>query len=403
MIKRITALLVLASFATSVLTAQSTHLMLSKTDNIKFDFAILKTKKAKIKAKDKSLATAYNQLLKDADKLLNYQPVSVMDKTDFPPSSNKHDYMSIGPYWWPDPAKPNGLPYIRKDGEVNPEVKNFPDKENMPKLCENINTLSLAYYYSNNEKYAKHATKLLEVWFLDTATKMNPNLKYGQAVKGKNEGRAEGIIDTRQFIFAIDGMELLKGSKSWTTKHQTQMKQWFSEFLNWLNTSKIGIDEMTSKNNHSVWFDAQALSIAVFVDSLELANKIVLRAADRLDKQMDDKGLFPYEMERTTSLHYSAFIMNAFTIIAQLSEKTKTNLWTLETKSGKSFKKGFDALYPYLTKEKQWTGKQIKEFNYADGYAILLVGASKLKCKTCVDFIKKNEGDKFKDSMIGLL
>ena len=403
MIKRITVLLLFASVATSVLNAQSTHVMLSKTDNIKFDFAILKTKKAKIKAKDKSLATAYNQLLKDADKLLNYQPVSVMDKTDVPPSGNKHDYMSIGPYWWPDPTKPNGLPYIKKDGEVNPDVKNFPDKENMPKLCENINTLALAYYYSNNEKYAKHATKLLEVWFLDSATKMNPNLKYGQAVKGKNEGRAEGVIDTRQFIFAIDGMELLKGSKSWTTKHQTQMKQWFSEFLYWLNTSKIGIDEMNAKNNHSVWFDAQALSIALFVDSLELANKIVLRAADRLDKQMDDRGLFPYEMERTTSLHYSAFIMNAFTIIAQLSEKTKTNLWTLETKSGKSFKKGFDALYPYLTKEKEWTGKQIKEFNYADGYAILLVGASKLKCSNCIDFIQKNEGEKYQQSMIGLL
>lgn len=403
MIKKITGLLLLASFAINILNAQSPHLMLSKTDNIKFDFAILKTKKAKIKAKDKSLITAYNQLLKDADKLLNYQPVSVMDKTDLPPSGNKHDYMSIGPYWWPDPTKPNGLPYIKKDGEVNPEVKNFPDKENMPKLCENINTLALAYYYSNNEKYAKHATKLLEVWFLDTATKMNPNLKYGQAVKGKNEGRAEGVIDTRQFIFAIDGMELLKGSKSWTTKHQTQMKQWFSEFLHWLNSSKIGIDEMNAKNNHSVWFDAQALSIAVFVDSMELANKIVLRAAERLDKQMDDKGLFPYELERTTSLHYSAFIMNAFTIIAQLSEKTKTNLWTLETKSGKSFKKGFDALYPYLTKEKEWTGKQIKEFNYADGYAILLAGASKLKCKTCIDFIQKNEGDKYNTSIVGLL
>jgi hypothetical protein len=403
MIKRITVLIVLASFAINNIKAQSTHIMLSKTDNIKFDFEILKTKKAKIKAKDKSLITAYNQLLKDADKLLNYQPVSVMDKTDFPPSGNKHDYMSIGPYWWPDPAKPNGLPYIKKDGEVNPEVKNFPDKENMPKLCENINTLSLAYYYSNNEKYAKHATKLLEVWFLDTATKMNPNLKYGQAVKGKNEGRAEGVIDTRQFIFAIDGMELLKGSKSWTIKHQIQMKQWFGDFLHWLNTSKIGIDEMNAKNNHSVWFDAQALSIALFVDSLELANKIVLRAADRLDKQMDDKGLFPYEMERTTSLHYSAFIMNAFTIIAQLSEKTTTNLWTLETKSGKSFKKGFDALYPYLTKEKEWTGKQIKEFNYADGYAILLVGASKLNYKNSIQFIQKNEGEKFKTSMVGLL
>jgi len=100
--------------------------------------------------------------------------------------------MSLAPYWWPDPSKPNGLPYIRKDGEVNPEVKNYPDKEQMPKLCENVNTLSLAYFYSRDEKYAKHAANLLRVWFWDPSTKMNPNLNFGQAVKGITNGRAEG-------------------------------------------------------------------------------------------------------------------------------------------------------------------------------------------------------------------
>jgi hypothetical protein len=225
---------------------------LSNTDLIKLDFKVLAEKKEKLKLKDASLMPAYNQLLKDADKLLNYKPVSVMDKTDFPPSGDKHDYMSLAPYWWPDPTKPNGLPYIRKDGEVNPEVKNFPDKENMPKLCENIYTLSLAYYFSNNEKYSAHASKLLQVWFLDPATKMNPNLQYGQAVKGINDGRAEGIIDTRQFIFAIDGIELIKSSKSWSKQNQNDIKTWFSQFLTWLNTSKIGLDELNAKNNHGV-------------------------------------------------------------------------------------------------------------------------------------------------------
>ena len=403
MIKKITTCILLAIVATGVLMGQSKSNMSSKADHIKFDFKILTAKKIRIKSGDKSLEAAYNQLLKDADKLLNYQPVSVMDKTDFPPSGNKHDYMSIAPYWWPNPAKPNGLPYIRKDGEVNPEVKNFPDKSNLPKVCENINKLALAYYYSDEEKYAAHAIKLIEVWFLDTATRMNPNLNYSQAIKGLNDGRGAGVIDTRHFIFAIDGIELLKGSQLWTIDHQNQMKHWFREFLQWLYTSKIGMNEMNAKNNHSVWFDAQTLSMAIYLDSMNLANQIVLKAAEKLDIQMDMKGFFPYELERTTSLHYSAFIINAFTIIAQLSEKTKTNFWHLKTKNGKSLKQGFDALYPYLTKEKEWTGKQIKEFKSTNAYAILFSVANKLKCSNCIDFIKKCEGANYNKSLMNLL
>jgi hypothetical protein len=35
--------------------------------------------------------------------------------------------MSLAPYWWPDPKSPNGLPYIRRDGERNPEIKQITD------------------------------------------------------------------------------------------------------------------------------------------------------------------------------------------------------------------------------------------------------------------------------------
>ena len=52
------------------------------------------------------------------DLSLSDGPWSVMDKQHVPPSGDKHDYMSLGPYWWPDPDKPDGLPYIRRDGEV---------------------------------------------------------------------------------------------------------------------------------------------------------------------------------------------------------------------------------------------------------------------------------------------
>ena len=380
--------LMITSFSCFFFFATFSQSSLLTTDLIKLDFNTLAKNKVRVKQKDVALMPAYIQLLKDADKSLKFSPVSVMAKKDFPPSGNKHDYMSIAPYWWPDPTKPNGVPYIKKDGEVNTEVANFPDKENFPKVIRNVYTLSLAYYYSGEEKYAAHASKLLEVWYLDTATKMNPNLNFGQAVKGVIDGRAEGIIDTRHFAYLIDAVDLLKGSKSWTTDNQTELKKWFSEFLSWLHTSKIGIKEMNAKNNHGVWFDAQTLAIALFIDSTNLADKIVNRTLSRLDKQMDEKGLFPLELERTTSLHYSVFIMNAFEIVAQLSEKTKTNFWTAKTSSGKTFKQAFDAINPYLTDKKKWEYKQITEYGYEDGINLLLRATYRFNCKTCKDDIK---------------
>jgi hypothetical protein len=377
--------------------------LLSKSDIIKLDFKTLAEKRNKVRSKDPALMPAYEQLLQDADKLLGYAPVSVMQKAAIPPSGDKHDYMSIAPYFWPDSSKPNGLPYINRDGVVNPEVRQYTDKLNMPIVCENIYLLSLAYYFSSDERYAKHASKLAEVWFLDSATRMNPNLNYGQAVKGVTEGRAEGLIDSRFFIWAIDGVRLLQPSKYWTPLDQTALRHWFSAFLTWMQTSRIGQKEMNARNNHGVWYDAQSLAMALFVDSLDLADKIVRRAASRLDQQMDSSGLFPQELTRTTSLHYSVFILNAFTIVAQLSEQTHVNLWTIETPSGKSLKKAFQAILPYSTGEKPWRWPQIHGFNFFNAVPLLVADMSRFQCASCMGALQHIEGENYTRSLFILL
>jgi len=377
--------------------------LLSKSDIIKLDFKMLADKKIRVRSKDPALMPAYEQLLQDADRLLDYAPVSVMQKSGVPPSGDKHDYMSIAPYFWPDPAKPDGLPYINKDGVVNPEVRQYTDKTNLPVVCNNIYLLSLAYYFSNDEKYARHASQLAEVWFLDTATRMNPNLNYGQAVKGVTEGRAEGLIDSRFFIWAIDGIRLLQTSRYWTARDQASLKQWFSAFLSWMQTSRIAQKEMNSQNNHGVWYDAQNLAMALFADSVELAGKIVLRAVDRLDRQMDTSGLFPLELTRTTSLHYSVFILNAFIVVAELSEQTSVDLWTLETPSGKSLKKALQAILPFTAREKAWPWPQIHEFNFYNAVPLLVADISKFHCLSCMEALKNIEGKNYERSLFMLL
>lgn len=367
------------------------------------DIQTLEKNKARIKNNDPLVTPAYKNLLKDADKGLAFGPVSVMEKKHLPPSGDKHDYMSLAPYFWPDPSKADGLPYLRKDGETNPEVKEYKDKEYMPKLCDVVYTLSLAWYYSGNKAYADHAGKLLQVWFIDTATRMNPNLNFAQAIKGQNTGRGAGMIDSRHFVKLIDGIGLLQDAKSWTPASQQAMQQWFRDYLNWTETSKNGKDEMNAKNNHGAWYEAQRISIASFLGEPALVKKYIASAKDRLDKQMDASGRFPLEMERTISLHYTTFVMDAFFVMARMAERSGDDLWNYTSPSGKSLKLAFNELKPYLTGEKKWDGPQIKEFEVEEGYDILQDGYRHFQCKDCTQAIKNLAGDKSARLRIKLL
>jgi hypothetical protein len=364
---------------------------------------VLKKNKARVNSKDASILPAYKKLLRDADKALNEGPFSVMEKKNDPPSGDKHDYMSLAPYHWPDPTKPDGLPYIRKDGQTNPEVKEYKDKEYMPRLCELVQTLALAYYFSDEDKYAEHAAKLLRVWYLDPQTKMNPNLNFGQAIKGVNTGRGAGLIDARHFVKVIDAIGLLQASKRWSAGDQQGMKNWFAAFLDWMQTSPIGKDEMKAKNNHGTYYDALRLSMALFIDSTGLARQIVDNASKRLDSQMDAEGKFPLEMERTIALHYNVFNLEAFMMIASMAEKMGVNLWSYTSPSGASLKKGFTFLQPFITGEKEWTGQQIKAYPFEEGYPLLMVGEKKFNCNDCRTKVMKLAGEnavKLKENLL---
>src|SRR5690606_34492346 len=107
------------------------------------------------------------------------------------------DYLSRGTYWWPDPTKPDGTPYIRKDGKINPEVSKIRDFHFMNELNNAIKILGVAYYYTGEEKYVVDGLRRLRTWFLDNSTRMNPNLNHSQVIPGVSDGRKEGLIDTR--------------------------------------------------------------------------------------------------------------------------------------------------------------------------------------------------------------
>ncbi|MDQ3813687.1 MAG: alginate lyase family protein, partial [Armatimonadota bacterium] len=187
----------------------------------------LSTAKARLAAGDQTLQPALHKLVQEADDSLKAGPFSVMQKRLVPPSGDKHDYMSLGPYWWPDPAKPDGKPYIRRDGYVNPESTNDDtDRPKLAKMKANVETLALTTYFTGKEAYAEHAARLLRTWFLDPATRMNPHLNYGQAIPGIVDGRGIGIIDTGILAALCDAVALLEASPAWTPDDQRGLVQW---------------------------------------------------------------------------------------------------------------------------------------------------------------------------------
>jgi hypothetical protein len=321
--------------------------------------------KQQLVAGDKQLAKALKKLIKDAGKALVEAPPSVMSKEKIPPSGDKHDYMSLAPYFWPNPDTKDGLPYVRHDGKANPESRD-PKANDSPAIKvmgDNVETLALAYFFTGNETYAEGAAKVARVWFLDPATRMNPHLKYAQAIMGVNDGRGTGILEALHISVAADALGLLAESKAWPKKDQKALKEWLRTYHDWLIQSDPGKDEHRAKNNHGTFYDVQAVRIALVIGRIEQAKRILEEAKQhRIAVQIEPDGKQPLELERTTSFSYSRFNLFALTELATLGEHAGVDLWNFSTEDGRSIRKAIDFMLPYAdVPPKPWTLPQIKD------------------------------------------
>ena len=342
------------------------------------DSGLLQENKAAIKNGNQSLRAAQQKLLATTDKLLNEPAHSVMEKKKIPPSGNKHDYMSVGPYWWPDSTKADGLPYIRKDGQINPERHAIEDEAYLKKLGHDVQMLAVAYYFSGDEKYARKAAELLRVWFLNPDTRMNPNLNYGQAIPGITDGRGIGLIDTAVLTKLVDAVQLLNGSNAWTQTDQVALQGWFRQFLDWMLTSPLGKDEQKAHNNHGTYYDFQTVAYALFLGDKPLAKQMIeQKTMARVQSQLLPDGSQPHELERTKSWSYSLMNLKGFFGLAAMAETLGIDLWHYETPDGKSIKKAYHWMVPYATKQQPWTREQIAPIHYEEFVSLMIIAQAK--------------------------
>ncbi|MCU1688034.1 MAG: alginate lyase [Amycolatopsis sp.] len=305
---------------------------------------------------DRTTRTSLNKLLTQANAALTKGPWTVVDKPQTPPSGDKHDYLSLAPYYWPTqpptPANPSGCPYVQKDGVRNPATDAIPDKSERLTAFSSIYQLSLAWYYTRNPAYAQRAALDLRTWFLDAATRMNPNLNFAQGIPCKTDGRGIGIIEfSYTFTQVLDAAAILDtGAPGWNGTDNAGLKAWSGDFLTWLQTSKNGKDEAAQTNNHGTFYEMLSAGIALYTGNKTLARQIVQNAeSTRIDTQIDGDGNQPQEAIRTLSYHYFTFNLVAMTRLAAIGKHVGVDLWAYRTPQGGSLFKAVDFLIPAAT------------------------------------------------------
>jgi len=310
---------------------------------------------------DPLIKAPYAKLIEEADAALLAKPQSVMDKTLVAASGNKHDFFSYGPYWWPDPKKPDGLPYIKRDGHLYPKSRIGTDSRSFYFMCIHAETLAYAYYFTDRKAYAEKAAELIRVWFLNPETAMNPSANYGQAIPGLTNGRGEGVIEMRHLTMVTDAIALIEPSGAWTKNDQSDFRHWLEQYYDWLTHIKLSIDETSMENNHMSWRNAQLVQFSLVLGKADYARTLLQQEFLRLlNMQVKSRGEQERELVRADSLEYSLFNLEALFRLAVLGDHVGVDCWKITSSDGGGLYAALDYLAPYTDPGLPWPKPEVR-------------------------------------------
>ncbi len=295
-----------------------------------------------------------------AEEQLASPSINVIARKMRAPTGNPHDYASIGSYWWPNPDTPDGLPYVRRDGEVTPLAK---DEMTHRLMARKVLELTLAAFYLDDEKYARGAVKALYDWHLNPETYMTPHAEYAQSIPGICSGRGIGIIDFAYSYQIFDSVAILVWLGYIDEETVDGLKRWYKEFTDWMLTSENGLAEDAEPNNHGTFYDVQILAMAIFTGREALVKKICTTAYERrFRSQIEPDGKMPLELARTMAMHYSFCNIRGFSLIANMAESQGYDEFIKPDKERGIclLKSAIDYIYPYVIHP--------EEFPYAESF-----------------------------------
>ena len=122
---------------------------------------------------------AAHRLRAEADRRLTQGPWSVTSERPSGLILDPHDYYSEAPFWWPNPDDPFG-PYVLRDGHYYPD-RFSANRTALTLMCDTVFALGTAAYLFDDNRYARRAARIVNVWFVNPKTRMNPQFDYAGA------------------------------------------------------------------------------------------------------------------------------------------------------------------------------------------------------------------------------
>ena len=179
--------------------------------------------------------------------------------------------------------------------------------------------------------------------------------------------------------------------------------QWFSDYLQWLTTSKNGMEERDAKNNHGTCWVMQVAAFATLTGNQELLAYCRTRFKTVLvGNQIAVDGSFPEELRRTKPYGYSLFNLDALTTVCQILSTSEDNLWTFALADGRGVQKALRYMFPFIKDKSQWPLKP--DVMYFDQWPMrhssLLFAGIALKRVDFVELWKKLPADSTVDEVV---
>ena len=321
-----------------------------------YGFAQMQNLKEAIARGEPTLTSAYDKLLRTAQICLAEPMVAITDKgaTDaLGLIRDPHDYVSVATYYWPVPGNPSA-PWQGTDGSPNTDLINAYDTPRMRKMMDRIDTLTLAWWLTNDRTYATAAVTQLRTWFITPATAMTPNLAYSQIKVNSNDnmGTQTGVLDGERLVNVLSAVALLDQGGLLPSADRRALRVWFSSFLDWFLTDPRAIRESAAKNNHGLYYDLQVMSFALFTGRQDLAQSVYANfGTKRMAAQIEPNGSMPLELSRVDSGTYTCFAIDALLDVLSVASNSGlgSDLWTWRSADGRSWRKTMDFIKPYIT------------------------------------------------------
>ncbi|TYJ55669.1 hypothetical protein B9479_003572 [Cryptococcus floricola] len=273
-----------------------------------------------------------------ADQLIETGPWSVTNKSYTAKSGDKKDYLSWAVYHWPDCSDVGNTTeltdeevydqctYVTRDGQINPDTQLVHDNDALQNMSNSIYLSALAYLHTGDSKYATHINTALDTFFVNNATRMNPNLNYAQVVRGPGDqlGKHTGVLDLACMAKIASGVSVMRELEptEWDQATDDGVASWASDQLEWLTTNELGIGEKNSTNNHGTFYVNQECALHIILNDTQSCADALneFYSTGPFPNQIDANGDQPLESARTRPYHYRAYNLMALVTNAQMGD-----------------------------------------------------------------------------------